>query len=182
MNRLLTLALASLCATAIVSAQAPYPAPQQPSPQRPAGAQPSPPAQQPSSPSTPSSSAASSADKVTYSGCLKPGTTAGTWVLESAQLSPAAGSAASASSPSANAAVGTSGAKQTLNLTIKPSDNLTPHANHKIEVTGVASPAIAASMNTPETPSAGANASSSTTTPRLNFTVDSFKMVSATCP
>jgi hypothetical protein len=73
--------------------------------------------------------------------------------------------------------VGTAGAsasKETFNLTVKPSDNLTPHANHKIEVTGTTSPAIATSM------SPGA-ASPSTAAPKQNFTVDSFKMVSASC-
>jgi hypothetical protein len=174
MTRLLTLVLAILCAAGIVMAQAPagdqrpgdQPAAQAPPPSSP---QPASPAQQAPSPS--SSKTASTADKVTYTGCLKPGTTAGTWVLENAQAASASGAAAS----STDRAVGTAGAsKETFNLTVKPSDNLTPHANHKIEVTGTTSPAIATSM------SPGA-AAPSTAAPKQNFTVDSFKMVSASC-
>jgi hypothetical protein len=171
MTRLLTLLLAIVCSTALVAAQGAYPPAQQPATPQPSAGQP---AQQPSSPATSSAPAASTADKVTYTGCLKPGTKAGTWVLENAQVAPAAGAAATAAS-----AVGTSGAstsKQTFNLTVKPTDNLTPHANHKIEITGVASPA--SSMSTrPD-----ASSTSDTAMARQNFTVDSFKMVSATCP
>jgi hypothetical protein len=181
MTRLLTLALATMSATAIVMAQAPAPRPgDQPSTQQPATPSPSPgrptasPAEQTPSPSPSSSSSAASADKVTYTGCLKPGTTAGTWVLENAQVASAAGSAA-ASSDKAVGTAGASSSKESFNLTVKPSDNLTPHANHKIEITGTTSPAIATSM------SAGASSTPSASAPKLNFSVDSFKMVSASC-
>jgi hypothetical protein len=107
--------------------------------------------------------------KVTLTGCLKPGATAGTWTFETT-AAPAAGGAA-ASSP-----VGTSGAaaaKRTYNLTTKPSDNLTPHANHKIEVIGSVAPSK---------PGAAASAEpASDSAPRLTLNVDSFKMVSPSC-
>jgi hypothetical protein len=121
-------------------------------------------------------------NKVTYTGCLKPGTTPGTWMLESAALSTGATS-------STDRAVGTSGvaSSETFMLTSKPSDNLKPHANHKIEVVGVVSPAASSGMSSPSTQSSpGAQSSSSATasssTPRQTITIDSFKMVSATCP
>jgi hypothetical protein len=49
---------------------------------------------------------------------------------------------------------------------VKPTENIKPHANHKIEVTGTMGKA------------AGGAAASATPT----FNVDSFKMVAATCP
>lgn len=140
------LLLSALCTMSIVSAQTPA----------------APPAGQ-EKPAAPAPSASSSAaNKVTYTGCLKPGTAADTWLLENAE-------AASAKS----AATATSGAsKTTLNLTVKPSENLKPHANHKIEVTGTVGPAAP--------PSGGAAGAASA--PRQSFTVESFKMVAATCP
>ncbi len=113
------------------------------------------------------------APKVTYTGCLKPGTTPGSWLLDSASLS-------TAGAPATDRAVGTSGvaSSESFGLTAKPTDNLKPHANHKIEVTGVVGPAIATSMSS----ESSASAATKTTTPRQNITIESFKMVSATCP
>jgi hypothetical protein len=98
---------------------------------------------------------------------VKPGPTPGSWILESAELAPAAGS----SSP-----VGTAGsaAKSTFILSTKPGDDLKAHANHKIDVTGTVAPASASS--------ATASSATSTTAPKQTFNVDSFKMVSASCP
>ena len=56
----------------------------------------------------------------------------------------------------------------TIGLSAKPTENLKPHANHKIEVTG--------------TVSKTGGASSSSTTPGQTLAVESFKMVAATCP
>jgi hypothetical protein len=139
--------LAAVCTLSIVSAQTPA---------APAGQD----AQKPSAPATQSSSA--SAGKVTYTGCLKPGTAADSWQLENAEMAAAGGA-------KAEGATATSGAKQTLSLNVKPTENIKPHANHKIEVTG-----------TMGKPAAGGAASSASATP--TFTVESFKMVSATCP
>ena len=145
MNRLLTFVPALLCAGALVSAQTP-------AQEKPAGAPP--PATQ--APATPPA-AAPAAAKVTYSGCLKPGTAPETWVLESAELS----------KPGGAPAVGTSSAmKTTLALNAKTGTELKPHANHKVEIMGTVAPAKAG----------GGDA------PKQELTVDSLKMVSATCP
>ncbi len=176
---------AMLCLTAaMVTAQAPAgekPAGNTPTTQQPAGQQPT--AQQPTTPrpTTPPSTAQQPADmsskagaKVTYTGCVKPGTTAGTWTLENAEVQRAGG----ASAPSA---VGTSGAsKMTLNLEPAASVNLTPHANHKVEIVGTASPAKAGA-DTSSQSAAGASAAGAGAT-RQQFSVESLKMVSATCP
>ncbi len=142
------LVLSALCTIAIVSAQTPA-APQD----------------QQQKPAAPSSQSSASAGKVTYTGCLKPGTAADSWTLENAEMASAAGTT------KAPGATATSGAasKTTLGLTVKPSENLKPHANHKIEVTGTVAPAASAS-------SAAAGG------PRQNLTVESVKMVAATCP
>ena len=78
------------------------------------------------------------ANKVTYTGCVKPGTAADTWVLENAEVAQKAGA-------SAPGTVGTSGtAKMTFNLDPAATVNLKAHANHKVEVVGMLSPAKAA--------------------------------------
>jgi hypothetical protein len=149
---------AMLCVTAvIVTAQAP-------AGDKPAG-NPTTPAPSAQAPARPSESAA---NKATYTGCLKPGTSAGTWILESAEVAAKPGAAPSA--------VGTSGAsKMTLNLEPASSVNLTPHANHKVEVVGIASPAKAGGDPAASAAPGGAQA-------RQQFSVESVKMVSATCP
>jgi hypothetical protein len=169
MVRSLTFAVATVAAAAVLSAQTPSPAaPAQPGGQPPAVQQPTPPTSSPGA----SASTSASGDKVTWSGCLKPGTTAGTWILDSAEM-PALATGAGGT------AVGTSGAsasKRAFNLSPKSGDNLTPHANHKIEVTGTVTPA-----NTmPSTETAAADAPSAGAA-RPTLKIDSFKMVSATC-
>ena len=80
-----------LClAAAVVTAQAP-------AGEKPAGAPAEQPAaQQPATPkpSTPPASAQSAASKVTYTGCVKQGTTAGTWILENAEAASKPGASA----------------------------------------------------------------------------------------
>jgi hypothetical protein len=66
----------------------------------------------------------------------------------------------------------------TFDLNPVSSVNLKPHANHKIEVVGTLSPAKAHG----EAPSASAAGASSAHTPHQQFSVQSMKMVSATCP
>ena len=99
--------------------------------QQPAAQQPAP---APASPAT-------AASKVTYSGCLKPGTAAGSWALENAEIP----SMASAQAKPGDSPVGTSGAAmKAFNLSTK--EDLKAHANHKIEVTGtVSQPSASAS-------------------------------------
>jgi hypothetical protein len=147
-------------AAAVVTAQAPADRPANP----PAGQEPA--AKQPAAPRPAESS--TSAGKVTYTGCVKPGTMADTWILENAEAAAKPGA-----SPST---VGTSGtAKMTLNLDPAATVNLKPHANHKVEVVGTLSPAKAGADASASSPSASGAA-------RQQFSVESLKMVSATCP
>src|SRR5260221_581638 len=106
MLRSLTFAFATVFAVATLAAQAP--AQDQPAGDRPAVQQAPPePAQQPSQPPArePAASPKSTSDssKVTMTGCLKPGATAGSWTLET---SPAAARAASPSTPVGTPAAG----------------------------------------------------------------------------
>jgi hypothetical protein len=160
MRHAFALILALVCTLSIVAAQTPA-AP-------PAGQQET---QKPSTPSTPGAPAAQSAagSKVTYTGCLKPGTAADTWTLENAEVASASGAA----KPGATATSGAS--KMTLGLSAKPTENLKPHANHKIEVTGTISKAAGAGA-------AASSSSSSSATPSQTLNVESVKMVAATCP
>ena len=167
MTRSLYAVPAMLClAAAVVTAQAPA----QDRPANPPAEQPA--AQQPTTPkpAAPPAASASAKPTVTYSGCLKPGTAAGTWVLENAEAALKPGAAPGT--------VGTSGtSKTTLNLEPAATVNLTPHANHKIEVVGTLTPGKAPVASEAASPaSAGAQA------PRQQFSVESMKMVSATCP
>jgi hypothetical protein len=172
-------------AAALVTAQAPAedrpagnaPAAQQPGapdravqqPTTPRPATPTPSAQQPTRPAE-----TFMANKVTYTGCIKPGPTSGTWILENAEVAQRADAAASTPS-----AVGTSGAaKLSFNLDPAATVNLKPHANHKIEVVGVLSPSARAGAEA--APSSAAT--TTTATARQQISVDSMKMVSATCP
>ena len=145
-----------LFATAIVAAQTP--APERPGTAGTAGAAPAtqqPPAQQPAPPAPEKSAAA---NKLTYSGCVKPGTGPDSWILENAE----------AVKPGQTTAATSGGMKSTLNLTTKAGTDLKPHANHKIEVVGSIAPA-----------KPGGEPGQS---PRQEFTVESVKMVSTTCP
>ena len=161
MKRSLYTVPAMLClAAAVVMAQAPAadkpanpPATQQPAAQQPPAPK----------PSTPPASSASAASKVTYTGCVKPGSGSDSWILENAEASAKPGAASST--------VGTSGtSKMTLNLDPAPSVALKPHANHKVEVTGSIAPAKPGA----DAPAGGAA--------KQQFSVESVKMVSATCP
>ena len=139
-------------------------------------------------------------NKVTYVGCVKPGTSTGTWVLENAE-------AQKAGAP-ASGAIGTSGrSMMTLHLDPAATVNLKGHANHRVEIVGMLSTGpgataaaepkggeAAAGVTGPtdakgESPTtaggpaaaegagaAGAQASAH------HFSVESLKMVSATCP
>ena len=167
MRHSIALGLTVLCTVSVLAAQAPdreSAVPRDPAQQQPT--------QKPTTP--PAAAAQADASKVTYTGCLKPGTAADTWILENAEVASAAG----AKSPAATAGTsGTASSKMTLGVTAKPTDNLKPHANHKIEVVGTLSPNRSAAGAAGATPSPSAS-----TTPTQNITIESFKMVSATCP
>ena len=201
---------ATLClAAAVVTAQAPAgdkpvsnpPATQQPAGQPPAGQQPSTSKPTTSSPSPQQPSSTMAGNKITYVGCVKPGTSTGTWVLENAEAQKAGATG--------SGAVGTSGGS-TMTLTLDPAAtvNLKAHANHKVEIVGMMSgsgataaagaqggeaaagvtgatdatgkagtPGAAGGTGaTGGTGAAGARASGH------HFSVESLKMVSATCP
>jgi hypothetical protein len=158
MMRTLTFTLVMCSAVAIVAAQAPGDQP------KPAADPPT--AQQATSPPSPAQTAATVSNKVIYAGCLKPGTASGTWKLENAEMP----STVSAQANPGDIPVGTSGAasmKRTFNLSTKAGVDLKAHENHKIEVTGTVSQASAAAAGT---------------APQQTLSVESFKMVSATCP
>ena len=176
---------AVLClAAAVVTAQAPAqdrpadnaPAAEQPAAQQPTTPRPTnPPSAQPARPAEPSSM--SSANRVTYTGCLKPGTTTGTFILENAEVAARPG----ASSPGT---VGTSGAK-TMSFDLEPAANvnLKAHANHKVELVGT----LSAGKGTTEAPPSAAPPSrtpgaATAHAARQQFSVQSLKMVSSTCP
>ena len=151
-----------LIAAVTVTAQTP---PQdRPAPSPPAPTTQTPTAQQPTP--KPSMDKSTVANNVTYSGCLKPGATSGTWILENVEIAPV----------KPGESVATSGApKPTLNLTTKSGTDLKSHANHKVEVTGTIAAAKPAGPSTSGAPSGHAAA-------RQEFTVESFKMVSTSCP
>lgn len=169
MNRSFYAVPAMLClAAAVVTAQAPAERPAAPAADQPAAQQPTTP--RPTTPARPAQASAAAANKVTYTGCVKPGTATDSWILENAEVAQRAG--ASASAPST---VGTSGtSKMTFNLDPAATVNLKAHANHKVEVVGLLSPARADASS--------ASAAGDNSAPRQQFSVESLKMVSATCP
>ena len=131
---------------------------QNPAPERPAGTAGAAPAAAAPQQPTPEKSAPA-ANKVTYTGCVKPGTAPETWILENAQVA----------KPGETTAATSGTSKNTLNLTTKMGTDLKPHANHKIEVVGTVAPAKPSAE-----PAAGPA--------RQEFLVESVKMVSTTCP
>jgi hypothetical protein len=175
MVRWLTSVLAILFAATLLAAQAPAeqqkPEAQQPAAQQPAQQQPA--QQQPASPAQ-----TAQANKVTYTGCLKPGATAQSWILEESEMASAAGATAKPGEKPA----GTSGTatKTTLNLGLggKGDDTLKPHANHKVEIVGTMGAASAAGA----APGGAAPGAAPSTPPRQTLNVESVKMIAATCP
>jgi len=155
-----------LVSTVLLGAQATS---QQPPPDRPTTTAP-----QPSEPrATPS--AEQKANQTTISGCLKPGTSAGSFILTNA------GMPAAAPGGTASAAQGTTGSAKSYAVVAKPGTDLTKHVNHKIEVTGT----VSASNNASKPSTASAPATSSVgaaAQPTETFNVDSFKMVATACP
>ncbi len=110
---------------------------------------------------------ATEANKVTISGCVKPGASAGTFILSNAAITPAAPSRETAPT------TGTAGSTKSYNVVVKPGEELSKHVNHKIEVTGTLSAASAP---------AAATSSAAADQPAETVTVQSFKMVAMTCP
>ena len=145
----LTIATGILGATAILGAQAPG---QQPPADRPT-AQP-----------------ATEANKVTISGCVKPGAAADSFVLSNAVTTPAA------PGRDASPTTGTAGSTKSYNIVVKPGEELSKHLNHKIEVTGTVS------ASRPPSAPASAAAPPAADQPAETVTVQSLKMVAMACP
>lgn len=142
----LTVATGILGAAAILGAQAP------------AGQQP------PADRST--TQTATEANKVTISGCVKRGASAGSFILSNAAITPTAPGRETAPT------TGTAGSTKSYNVVVKPGEELSKHVNHKIEVTGTLSASSAAT----------ATSSAAADQPAETVTVQSFKMVAMTCP
>jgi hypothetical protein len=162
-----TIGAALLGGIVLIQGQAPagQPPAAPPSVQQPAAQQPS--QQKPPQPSEKAET------KVTVAGCLKPGTLPGSWTLENVEMASAAPAGAE-TKPGEKGTAGTAGTKKTYTLSVKPGEDLKAHTNHKIEVTGTVSQASTAPSTTP-----GAVQG---VTPPQTFNMESFKMVSATCP
>ncbi len=174
MLRSFTLLTVIVWAGANIAAQSPQP--QAPTPGGAAQQAPAAPRPDPGPSSTPSAQRSSDTAKVTYIGCVRPGTGADSFVLESASIAPAAG--ASSSAPSA---VGTSGAGKgtSLNLSPRAGTDLKAHLNHQVEVTGTMAAKTGASASA--SASAGEASASAGAKPAMNFNVETVKMVAATC-
>lgn len=145
----LTIATGILGASAILGAQAPAPQP---------------PADRPAAQS------ATEANKVTISGCVKPGAAADSFVLSNAVTTPAAPGRETAPT------IGTTGSTKSYNIVVKPGEELSKHVNHKIEVTGTLS------ASRPPTAASSATAPPAADQPTETVTVQSLKMVAMTCP
>lgn len=166
MVRTLTIATAVLGATVLVGAQA-----QTPSTQKPYDA---PSTQTP----TPSRTQSSEAKVITYTGCLKTGASTGAFILS--DVSPSSmGTTSSSVEP---AAKGTAGMTKSYNLIAKSSPDLGKHLNHKISVTATGAPTRSTAAGSTPAPTSTTPGGATSPQPTETITVQSFKMVSATCP
>ncbi len=127
------------------------------------------PGQQPSA-DRPTTQPATEGNKVTISGCVKPGTAADSFVLSNAVTTPAA--PGRDTSPT----TGTAGSTKSYNIVVKPGEELSKHLNHKIEVTGTVS------ASRPPSAPASAAAPPAADQPAETVTVQSLKMVAMACP
>jgi hypothetical protein len=131
-------------------------------------------AQQPAAPQAPPKPAdqvdqarpQSDAKTQTITGCVQRGSGADSFVLaeSGAAAAPAPGDKAA---PGAKPA-GTTGATKSYALMAKPSEDLSKHVNHRIEVTGIVSAAPSSAASAPNAPKEVLN-------------VQSIKMVAASC-
>jgi hypothetical protein len=134
----------------------------------------------------PASSSAQKDDKaVTVTGCLKAGSTAGTYELTNAKMGSSSGSSATGTSGAAGAAGSASAsAGQTIKLTGDPSGaKLSDHVGHTVQVTGKIAGAGSSTSGTSGT-GAGAGTGTSGTagsSAAKTLDVDSVKMVSSSC-
>jgi hypothetical protein len=124
----------------------------------------------PAAPTTPAAGAQmkSDAKPMTVSGCLQKGTAADTFTFT---VIPAA--AGSAPAAGAAPAAGMSAATGPYSVMAGTGVNLTPHAGHRVELTGTVA---AASASTPAAPAGGASAA-----PAQTFHATALKMVAPSC-
>jgi hypothetical protein len=115
-------------------------------------------------PQNPSTQPATSANKITVTGCIEKGDQPTDFVLANASIG--------AAKPDAPSATGTAGSKMKYTLVGK-SDELTKHMGHRVEVVGTAAPAAPSSSAAPSAAGAAASAQ------RLQ--VESVKMIAAEC-
>jgi hypothetical protein len=130
--------------------------------------------------SQPPASSSQKDDKtVTVTGCLKAGSTAGTYELTNAKMGSGSSSSATGTSGAAGAAGSSAAAGKTIKLTGEPTGTkLADHVGHTVQVTGtVAAAGGSASGASGTAGTAGSSASSAGQT----LDVDSVKMVSSTC-
>ena len=131
-----------------------------------------PPAERPAIQQPPEQRAAPPAEKkpnqVMVSGCLKPGTSAGSLILTNAGLATGADSTPPATQ-------GTTGSTKSYTIVPKPGEDLSKHINHKIEVTGTVSALKLSNVPAPD-PSSVAGPQ-----PTEALTVQTFKMVAMAC-
>ena len=140
-----TLAAAVLGAVTMVGAQQPPAAP----PQKPA---------QPTESRPPSDVAKTQ----TITGCVEKGTGADSFILAEAGT----GAAPAPGAKPGEKPAGTTGATKSYALMAKPSEDLSKHVGHKVEITGTVSAA--------SSPAPGS--------PKESLNVQSVKMVAASCP
>jgi hypothetical protein len=153
-----TFAAALLAAVALVGAQQPTPAGQQPA----VGGQ-----QPPAAPQKPAEQKSPSEAKTqTITGCIEKGAGADSFILAEASTGPAPGA-----KPGEKPA-GTTGATKSYALMAKPSEDLSKHVGHRVEITGTVSAA----------PPAASPAPGASTQPKETLNVQSLKMVSTACP
>jgi hypothetical protein len=150
-----------LALAAVVTADAQVQQPRTSSQQPPSTQQP------PEEPRDTPARAAKQAPTVTLIGCVRSAAAPGGFVL--ANTDPATAPPASPAPATERSAAGTSYSLVTL-----PSEDLTKHLNHKVEVTGVLGP--------PAPPSPEASTQKSIVEPVGTITVQSVRMVSASCP
>jgi hypothetical protein len=141
-----TFAAALLAAVALVGAQQPPAAPQKPAEQK----------------------SPSDAKTRTITGCIEKGAGADSFILAEASTGPAPAPGAKPGEKPA----GTTGATKSYALMAKPSEDLSKHVGHRVEITGTVSTA----------PPAASPAPGASTQPKEALNVQSLKMVSATCP
>jgi hypothetical protein len=123
-----------------------------------------PPAAPPQKPAQPSESRPPSdtAKAQTITGCVEKGTGADSFILAEAGT----GAAPAPGAKPGEKPAGTSGATKSYALMAKPTEDLSKHVGHKVEITGTVIPA--------SSPAPGS--------PKESLNVQSVKMVAASCP